>query len=87
MSRYKNFKEIKEDKAYSDKMNSIYTKEDNFYLKIDIKNGLVKQEMCGDGSTGLYAVIKALHALTNKMGLNNDSVFDLIKYIYNGEDE
>lgn len=87
MSRYKNFKEINDDKVYKDKMNSIYTKDDNFYLEIDIKDGVVRQEMVGDGEIGLYAIIKALFSLTNKMNLNEEYVFDLIKYIYNGEDE
>lgn len=87
MSRYKNFKEINDDKVYKDKMNSIYTKEDNFCLKIDIKDGVVRQEMVGDGGIGLYAIIKALFSLTNKMNLNEEYVFDLIKYIYSGEDE
>ena len=87
MSRYKNFKEINDDKVYKDKMNSIYTKDDNFYLEIDIKDGVVRQEMVGDGEIGLYAIIKALFSLTNKMNLNEEYVFDLIKYIYSGEDE
>ena len=84
MSRYKNFKEINDDKVYKDKMNSIYTKDDNFYLEIDIKDGVVRQEMVGDGEIGLYAIIKALFSLTNKMNLNEEYVFDLIKYIYSG---
>lgn len=85
MNRYKNFKK-NNDKAYSDKMNSIYTKEDSFYLKIDIKKGMVTQEMCGDGRTGLYAIIKALQKMTNKMNLSKDLLFEIINDIYNGEE-
>lgn len=76
MSRYRDFGF--NDENYKKNMNLKYKKPDNFFLKLEVKDGLVRQEMCGDSITGLLTMIKTLKIMQNKIGISKELLDKII---------